>query len=236
MNNKKLLCLGFVGTLLSLVCDLLLGWIVYPNANDPLIAMMGSCAELSYARLGLSALFGGIGIPMQYFGFKAIANIIKNGNNKNCKKLAKFVDAGAISTALMGGSVHILCVALMLVIKVECNYGFNPTVATNLLDAIPQSAMQFALWGILPVSVIMLIPYYVGAIAMFWAIFKRYTTLPKWICTLNPVLAGVVCNAVAMIIPNTAFANGLGMSNMALGGMIPFLGILIYINIKGIKI
>ena len=232
MSNKKLLWLGFVGTILSLISDLLLGCMVYPEANDLYIAMMGSCAGFSYMRLGLSALFGGIGIPMQYFGFKAIANIIDDGNNCKPNKLSKLVNAGAVSTAMMGGSVHILCIALMLVIKVECSHGFDPTAASDIIGAIPDSAMQFALWGILPVSVIMMIPYYVGATAMFIAIFKKNTYLPKWMCILNPVLAGVICNAVAMIIPNTAFANGLGMSNMALGGMIPFLGILIYMNVK----
>ena len=42
--------------------------------------------------------------------------------------------------------------------------------------------------------------------------------------------AKVLLNAVAVIAPNSAIANGLGMANMALGGMIPFLGILIWMN------
>lgn len=234
MSNRKLLWLGFIGTIFSLICDLLLGWLVYPQANNPMIAMLASCADLSYIRLGLSALFGSIGIPMQYFGFKAIANIIKDSNIQKAKSLSKLVNAGAISTATMGASVHILCVALMVIIKLECSYGFDPTSATNILEAIPESAMQFALWGILPVSLIMMLPYYIGAVAMFIAIIKRYTYLPKWMCIFNPILAGALCNTVGMIIPNTAFANGLSMANMALGGMIPFLAIMIYSKVKAL--
>jgi hypothetical protein len=44
--------------------------------------------------------------------------------------------------------------------------------------------------------------------------------------------ADTLLNAVAVIAPNTALSNGLGMANMALGGMIPFLGILIWLNRK----
>lgn len=223
---KKLLILGFIGSCLSLICDFLLGWTVYPQAANHYIAMIYSCADLSWIRLGLSAVFGAIGIPMQYFGFKAIAEII--GGGTRCGKL---VNAGAISTAAMGGSVHILCVALMAIIKIEYACGFDPTAAPTMLESIPHSALQFTLWGILPVTLIMMTPYSLGAIAMFVAIAKGRSPLPKWMCILNPLAAKVLLNAVAMIAPNTNLSNGLGMANMALGGMIPFLGILIWMSV-----
>lgn len=221
---KKLLCLGFIGSCLSLICDFLLGWIVYPENGNHYIAMIASCAGLSWVRLGLSAAFGAVGIPMQYFGFKAIAEII--GRDTRCGKL---VHAGAVSTAAMGGSVHILCVALMALLKIEFQGGFDPSLAPTMLESIPASALQFTLWGILPVSLIMMTPYMLGAAAMFLAIFKKQTALPRWMCLLNPLTAKILLNAVAVIAPNTALSNGLGMANMALGGMIPFLGILIWV-------
>ncbi|MBQ7796458.1 MAG: hypothetical protein IJ374_07875 [Lachnospiraceae bacterium] len=225
---KKLLWIGFVGSILSLICDFLLGWMVYPEASNHYIGMIASCAELSYLRLGLSALFGGIGIPMQYFGFKAIAEIVGKGTNKSAGLYRKLIHAGAISTAALGGSVHILCVALMLIIRVECNNGFDPLEAATLLESIPESALQFALWGILPFTIIMMTPYMIASLVMFWAIFKKFTYLPRWMCVLNPLAAKIILNAVAVVAPNSAVSNGLGMANMALGGMIPFLGILIW--------
>ena len=120
----------------------------------------------------------------------------------------------------------------MALIKVECTNGFDPLAASSLLEAIPESAIQFALWGILPVTLIMMIPYYGMAIAMFLAIFSGKTDMPKWMCLLNPLAAKVLLNAVAVIAPNSAISNGLGMANMALGGMIPFLGILIWMMLK----
>jgi len=222
---RKLLWLGFIGSCLSLICDFLLGWMVYPEAGNHYIAMIASCGSLSWARLGLSAAFGAVGIPMQYFGFKAISEII--GRNTRCGKL---VNAGAVSTATMGGSVHILCVALMALVKLEFDHGFDPNLAPTMLESIPASALQFTLWGILPVTLIMMTPYMIGAVAMFLAIFKKQTVLPRWMCLLNPLTAKVLLNAVAVIAPNTALSNGLGMANMALGGIIPFLGILIWLS------
>jgi len=222
---KKMLFLGLIGTLLSLIGDFLLGFMVYPEADNHYLAMLASCGHLSWTRLGLSTLFGAVGIPLQYYGFKAIGEII--GRHTRCGRL---VHAGAVSTLALGGSVHILCVALMALIKVECSHGFDPLAAGSLLEAIPESAMQFALWGILPVTLIMMIPYYGMAIAMFLAIFRGKTDMPKWMCLLNPLAAKVLLNVAAVIAPNSALTNGLGMANMALGGMIPFLGILIWMN------
>jgi len=224
---KKMLFLGLIGTLLSLIGDFLLGFMVYPEADNHYLAMLASCGHLSWTRLGLSTLFGAVGIPLQYYGFKAIGEII--GRHTRCGKL---VHAGAVSTLALGGSVHILCVALMALIKVECTHGFDPLASGSLLEAIPESAMQFALWGILPVTLIMMILYYGMAIAMFLAIFRGKTDMPKWMCLLNPLAAKVLLNAAAVIAPNSAISNGLGMANMALGGMIPFLGILIWMTLK----
>ena len=205
-NIKKLLWLGFLGSCLSLICDFLLGWMVYPEADSHYIAMIASCADLSWVRLGLSAVFGAVGIPMQYFGFKAIAEII--GRNTRCGKL---VYAGAVSTVAMGGSVHILCVALMALLKVEFEGGFASSPASAMLESIPVSALRFTLWGILPVALIMMMPYMIGAVTIFLAIFKKQTILPRWMCLLNPLTAKVLLNAVAVIAPNTALSNGLGM-------------------------
>lgn len=224
---KKMLCLGLMGTVLSLICDFLLGFMVYPEADNHYLAMIASCGELSWVRLGLSALFGAMGIPMQYAGFKAISEMI--GRQTRCGRL---VHAGAVSTLALGGSVHILCVALMALMKVECMHGFDPLAADGLLQAIPESAMYFALWGILPVTLIMMTPYFCMAAAMFWAILRGKTDMPKWMCLLNPLTAKVLLNVVAVIAPNSAIANGLGMANMALGGMIPFLGILIWMQVR----
>ena len=233
---KKYLWLGFIGTVLSLVCDLLLGWMVYPDTGDYMTGMLAGCAELSYLRMGLSVVFGAIVIPMQYFGFKAIADIIGKGNHKKSKFYQKLVNAGAVATASMGASVHILCVIMMFGMRIECDHGFDPMVAATMLEMIPESVLQFTLWGVLPVSVIMMTPYMIMAVVMFWAIVRGRTELPKWMCICNPLIANLFTNLITVVIPNTAFSNGVGMASMALGGMLPFVAVLIWLYCKKSKV
>ena len=226
---KKLLILGILGALCSLIGDFLLGWLVYPHADNHYLAMLASCEDLSYARLGLSVLFGGIGIPMQAFGFWSISQLMHRSKDQ------KIIQAGSISTATMGGAVHILCVGLMLGMKMASQSGFEVLEATSLWDAIPASLLQFCLWGMLPFTLVMMLPYMMMAITMFMAILKQRTSLPRWMCILNPLMAKVLLNGVAILSPNSYLSNALGMANMALGGLIPFVGVYWYLKIKGEK-
>ena len=229
---KKLLALGIVGTLLSLIGDILLGWMVYPQMANHYTAMLAGCAELSYARMGLSALFGGIGIPMQYYGFKAVAHIIrKDTSDIRRLRLSKAVRIAALSIASLGGSVHILCIVGMLSLRIEADCGFTFSDTASFIECIPASSAQIAVWAILPVTAVMMTPYLIGAAAMFIAVVRGYTPFPKWMCVFNPIIIKIALNAAAALIPQTAFSNALGMSNMAFGGLLPFAAFLIYLSI-----
>lgn len=233
-NVKKLLMLGLVGAIITFIGgELTIGWTIYPEASNYYSAMLAGCANLSTLQLALGILFGGIGIPMQYYGFEAIAKIIEK-NNKS-KKCAKFAHMGAVATAFFGSVVHILCIALMFIIKVEYQNGFIPDY-TSMLGVIPQSALDFTIWAVLPMSFICLIPYTIGMIAMFWAIIKKYTNFPKWACIFNPLTMKLLLNLVAEIAPNTELFNGIRMANMGLGALFTFAGFLILIKKKKIQV
>ena len=154
---KKKLGIGLLGAVMGLVGDFLLGWLVYPSFEIPYAGMIAGCADLSYARMGLSICFGGIGIPLQYFGFKAIADMIREGGHT---RLAGLVHSGGAATAAMGGAVHILCVVAMMLVRAECDNGFDPAAAGTLLGTVPDSAMQFLLWALLPFTAIFYVLYY----------------------------------------------------------------------------
>lgn len=233
---KKYLWIGLIGSVFSLAGDLLLSWLVYPESSDYYIAMIASCADLSYLRLGLSALCGGIGIPLQYYGFKAVAEIIGQSENKNALRCQNILRLGATPTALFGGSVHILCVALMLIVRIECNNGFSPLEAATLLDAFPQLVIPLAIWAVLPISVICMVPYMIAMIAMFWAFFKKDTNLPRWMCLLNPLVFVVVVNIVTEFAPNTSLFNGLRMANKPFGAIATFICCLFFLKEKKIEV
>lgn len=222
-NTKKLLCLGILGAAMGLVGDFLLGWLVYPQSDMLYAGMIAGCADLSYMRMGLSICFGGIGIPLQCFGFKAVAGLIYEGGHKTAARLVKLC---GMATAAMGGAVHILCVVAMYLVRVECDHGFDPLAGETLLDTIPDSAKQFAVWGLLPFTVIFYVPFMAGLIAMFAAIVRKHTVLPRVACLFNPLLGMGLINTVTKLLPNTPLVNSIAMGNMGFGSLICFLGIL----------
>lgn len=233
MKNKKklqkMLGIGLLGAVMGLVGDFLLGWLVYPTIEIPYIGMIAGCADLSYARMGLSMVFGGLGIPLQYFGFRAVSDIIRAGGHE---KSAKLVHLGAAATAALGGAVHILCVVAMYLVRVECDHGFEPLAGSTLLDAIPDSAMQFALWGLLPFTAVFYVLYLVGLVTMFVAFAAKYTNLPRLTCLFNPLLGMWLINTATGFLPNTELVNSLRMGNMGFGSLIAFSGVLVMLSVR----
>lgn len=142
-NIKKLLLMGLIGAIITFIGgELTIGWTVYPEASNYYSAMLAGCKNLTIFQLALGILFGGIGIPMQYYGFEAISKIIDK--NKKSEKCAKLVHIGAVATAFFGSLVHILCIALMFIIKIEYQNGFLPDY-TTMLGVLPQSALDFTM-------------------------------------------------------------------------------------------
>ena len=225
MNNEKYLHLKklfIIGIIVSVITafggEMPIGWVVNPEADNAVISTLMGYGQLSLAQLACGVFFGGIGIPLQYYGYKAIGEIVKMGGNKKCGKL---IDLGAKFIAFFGGIVHIICVALMFVIKTEQPL---PT------DTIPQNILDFALWLVLPISAVFMTVYTVMTIAMIVPVIKGKTIFPKWAVVFNPLLAKVIIPIVAVFLPNTKFVNALNMADMGLGSLITFAGLLILLN------
>ena len=80
------------------------------NALATILSMLSGYALLSLSQLACGIFFGWIGIPLQYYGYKAILDII---SKSNCQKCAKLTEIGAKAIAFGGATVHVVCVALM---------------------------------------------------------------------------------------------------------------------------
>ena len=162
--------------------------------------------------------FGGIGIPLQYYGYKAIAEII---SKTDCRKCAKLTEIGAKAIAFGGGIVHVICIALMYICKMEC---------TSAMTELPNTVIEFTLWIVLPFSAVFMTIYSVMTIAMAIPIVKGKTIFPKWAVVFNPLAAKVLIPVVAVILPNTKIVNGLNMADMGIGSLITFVGVLILLD------
>lgn len=225
MNQETYLHLRkffMIGILVSIVTvlggEMPIGWVVNPEADNPIMSTMMGYARLSLPQLACGVFFGGIGIPLQYYGYRAIGEIAETGGNRKC---AKLIHLGAKFIAFFGGSVHIICVALMYILKME---------QPHLGDTIPQSVLDFTLWLVLPISAVFMSVYTVMTIAMMIPVLKGRTIFPKWAVIFNPLIAKVIVPVLAVFLPNTKFMNALNMADMGIGSLITFIGLLILLN------
>ncbi len=210
---RKLLLIGLIASVITVVGgELPIGWVVYPKVENDITGMLGmlqGSANLSLWQLACGVLFGGIGIPMQYYGFNAVALLVERGGSP---KTARLIHVGAAATAGLGGIVHVICIALMFLCRMVTFTGAG----------IPQPVMDFALWLVLPVSVVFMPVYYAMCISLFAAVVRGRTCLPRWAAVFNPLAATFVLNALPMLLPATAAMNALGMANMGIGSVLTF--------------
>ena len=217
--------MGFVGVLLSMTGDLLLGAHVHPDAPDAYTRLMLGCSQVPHHFIALGLFVGAIGIPMQYFGYESVLSIVRSRGC--CATLCRLIHWGNVAIAFWGASVHILCSLLMLMMKL---YPISPemlvgTDMSDMLASLPPALVDFTLYYLMPITAVMLLLYYVMAVSLFIAIVSGKTQLPRWACLFNPMLVEVLINFMPNV--NNAFVNGMLMSNMALGGLVTFTGILL---------
>lgn len=212
VNVRKLLVIGFIASVVTVLGgELPIGWVEYPESDNYIMSMLLSCRDLSVFQLACGMFFGGICIPLQYYGFEAVSRIVTLGGSQ---KAGKLIHWGALATAFWGGIVHIICVALMFLCRV-----------TEIGLAIPGSILDFTLWLVMPISVVFMPIYYIMTVVMAVVIGKGRTVLPKWAAVFNPLTATLVLNALPMFLSG-AFVNALGMANMGIGSVLTFGGIL----------
>lgn len=218
---KKFLLIGLIASIVTVFGgELPIGWTVYPEADNYILSMILGCGNLSLLQLACGVLFGGLGIPLQYYGFEAVAQIAQLGGNH---KSSRLIHWGGLACAFWGGIVHVICVALMFVCKI---------LDTQAMTALPQAVIDFTLWLVMPISVVFMPIYYAMTIAMLVVIGKGKTIFPKWAAVFNPLLATVILNILPEILPNTALVNALGMANMGIGSLWTFAGLLVLLMKK----
>lgn len=211
---KKLFSIGIVASLVTVFGgEIPIGWVVNPEADNAILSMILGYAALSLPQLACGVFFGGIGIPLQYYGYKAIAEII---SKSGCRKCAMLTEIGAKAIAFGGATVHVICIALMYICKMEC---------AAILPEIPQHVIDFTLWLVLPFSAVFMAIYTIMTIAMAIPMVTGKTMIPKWAVVFNPLIAKVLIPIIAVIMPNTKIVNGLNMADMGIGSLITFVGL-----------
>lgn len=206
---------SFMTTILG---DMPIAWLIYPETGNKLLDIVLSCNNLSLLQMACAVFFGAIFIPLQCYGFKAVAEII---SKTECTRCAKVTELGAKAYAFGGATVHVLCVAAMFLCKIE---------NTGSLTQIPKSAIDFSLYLLLPISVVFMMFYLLMSIAIAIPILKGKTILPKWAVICNPLTGKIVLHMLNVVGLNTKFFNGIRMGNMGVGSLITFAAFLIMLE------
>ena len=210
---KRMLLSGIIFAFITMILgEIPVGWVKYPETGNVFLDISMGSGNLTIMQIASGIFFGGIFIPLQYYGFKAIAEIL---SKTECKRCAKAAEIGAKAVAFGGGTVHIIYVALMFVCRME---------NTSNLAQIPQSVIDFTLWLTLPISAVFMAVYIPMTIAMAVPVVRGKTAFPRWAVVFNPLTGKIILNILAMVLPNSEFINGVRMSNMGIGSLITFAG------------
>ena len=216
---KKHFLLGIVASLVTVFLgEIPIGWVVNPEADNVILSTICGYASLSLPQLACGVFFGAIGIPLHYYGYKATAEII---SKSDCRRCAEFTEIGAKAIAFGGATVHVICVALMYICKMEC---------AGILFEIPRNIIDFTFWIVLPFSAVFMTIYTIMTIAMAIPVVTGKTIFPRWAVVFNPLAPKVLIPTIAMFLPNTKIVNGLNMADMGIGSLITFAGLLLLLE------
>ena len=218
MNIKKTegyLKLGVFGAVLTLIGDMLIGCIRFPDGADLLDGYLGAALAMPIWRPILGGLIGCLGISLEVPALLTIYPLIKE---KMPKAGAFYKTAIYVYLALGGGAVHLPCGAFMWL--------YHAATDSAGAETARELAVDYFMYFLLPVTVVFMVFFFGANIVQFIAFVRIKTPFPKWYCIFNLLVFMGLFNSVRLI-GNYAITNGIGTSNKSLGAIIMFSALLI---------
>lgn len=212
---RKLLLIGLLGAILTLIGDLLIGYVTFPEGAGMIEGYFAAALALPVWRPILGGLVGFLGISLEFLGLMTVYPLLK----RNMPKGAAFYKLSMyVYLAIAGGAVHLPCGVFMWLYH-------------SVTDAAGQAvgydiALQYVLYFILPVAVVFYIFFAGSSIVQFVGIVKGKTPLPKWYAVFNLLIVSVLFNALRNI-GNYPIINGIGTSNKSLSAIVMFIALYI---------
>lgn len=212
---RKFLSIGLVGAVLTLIGDLLIGYVKFPEGAGMLEGYFAAALSLPVWRPILGGLIGFLGISLEFLGLMTFYPLLK----KNMSRGAAFYQLSMyVYLAIAGGAVHLPCGVFMWLYHTAVEAA-GQTVAYDI-------ALQYVLYFILPVTAVFYVFFAGSSIVQFVGIVKGYTPLPKWYAIFNLLIVSVFFNIFRRI-GNYAIINGIGTSNKSLAAIVMFIALFI---------
>lgn len=212
---RAFLLVGLTGACLTLIGDLLIGYIRFPEGAGMLEGYFAAALALPVWRPIVGGLIGFLGISLEFFGLMTFYPLLKTKRPAGAAfyKLSMYV-----YLAVAGGAVHLPCGVFMWL--------YHSVADAAGQEAGYRIALQYVLYFMLPATVLFFV-FFVGSSAVqFLAVIRGDTPFPRWYALFNLLLLSVCVNALRRI-GNYAVINGIGTSNKSLGAIIMFIALYI---------
>jgi len=205
--------LGIFAALMVLAGDLILGWGVTDDSLSGIDQYFSRYLTVSDGRILASSLLGLIGIPVECLCYFGIYRVIANRS----EKLAHIYRSGILGMLAFGSFVHVVCCAVIY--HLNAIHRIDPSASSD-------EAVRFALYFLMPVSVIFFVFFFLTVITQIIAFAKGHTPYPKW-CWIFSIASGIVIVLITRLFGNSPFANALGTGWISLGSIWTYAGLLI---------
>ena len=210
---RTFLLIGLVGACLTLIGDLLIGYVKFPDGAGMIESYFAAALALPVWRPILGGMAGFLGISLEFLGLMTVYPLLK----KNMPRGAAFYRLSMyVYLAIAGGAVHLPCGVFMWLYHTAAEAA-GQAVAYEL-------AFHYILYFILPVSMVFYVFFAGSSIVQFVGIVKGKTPLPKWYAVFNLLIVSAAFN-VFRLAGNYALVNGLATSNKSIGVIILFIAL-----------
>lgn len=212
-KSRRFLLIGLIGAGLTLMGDLLIGYVPFPEGAGMLEGYFAAALALPIWRPILGGLMGFLGISLEFLGLMTLYPLLKKKMPRGAAfyKLSMYV-----YLAIAGGAVHLPCGVFMWLYHTAAEAA-GQAVAYEL-------ALHYILYFLLPVSMVFYVFFAGSSIVQFVGIVKGDTPLPKWYAVFNLLIVSAAFNVFRMA-GNYALVNGLATSNKSIGAIILFIAL-----------
>ncbi len=209
---SHLMKIGIFAGMIALAGDFVLG---YGTCNEALTGFdqyFSRYLTVSDTRIALSAFLGLIGIPLESLCYFAIYRLIASKS----ESYAHQYRSGLFGILIFGALVHVVCCITVAYGKL-C-YMSDPIEA-------PHQIITFALYYLMPASILFFIFFIYASIIQWKAFSKGYTPYPKK-CKVFNLLMGMLIVVSMHCFGNQAWAYAVSTGWISWGSVFMFSGLL----------
>lgn len=219
---KMLLIVGLIGALLTVLSDLMLGFVRVPINGDLISQFISGAIYLPTVRIGYGAVLGSFGILMQCLGFFAIYILMI----EKAEVVAIFNRISIFGYGIFFGIIHL-------------GYATTLYIYKTIFEIQPENAMkivkEYISYFLEPLAIFAILFAIILVLTQFLAILQKKTIIPNHVAIYGNAAVGlIIAIVVASLLPKyLELWNGITTSCFSIANVWMFLITFLSIMFKG---